>query len=95
MPKGYVIGHITVTDSESYPKYGKLAEEALVKFGGRFLARGGCCDQVEGNGRPRNVILEFESYEAATNYYHSPEYQAAAKIRQGCGECDMVVVEGV
>ena len=95
MPKAYVIGHVTVTDPETYQQYGKLAEAALKLYGGRFLARGGRSNQVEGKGRRRNVILEFESYKTALEYYYSPEYQAAAKIRMECGECDMVVVEGI
>ena len=65
-------------------------DPALKLYGGRFLARGGRSNQVEGKGRRRNVILEFESYKNALEYYYSPEYQAAVKIRLECGECDMV-----
>ena len=40
MPGAYWIGHVTVTDAESYAKYAKGAGPAFEKFGGKFLARG-------------------------------------------------------
>ena len=64
------------------------------KYGVKPLARGGRCSIVEGEGRPRNVVLEAESYEAALAYYHSPEYQAAVAVRKPAGIGEMVIVEG-
>jgi uncharacterized protein (DUF1330 family) len=50
---------------------------------------------MEGVGRPRNVVLEFPSYEAALGYATSPEYADAKALRIGAGTIDIVVVEGV
>ncbi len=50
----------------------------FAKPGGRFLARGGEFQALEGTARQRHVIIEFDSYETALAYYHSPDYQAAA-----------------
>jgi len=50
---------------------------------------------LEGNGRPRVVILEFDSLDLARGYYNSPEYQAARQHRIGAAEFDAVIVEGV
>jgi uncharacterized protein (DUF1330 family) len=94
MPKGYFIARVTVTDPEKYAVYAKLAGEAIRKYGGKPLARGGRMETMEGEGRPRNVVLEFESFEQAVTYYNSPEYQAAKKEREGAGLADMIVVEG-
>lgn len=41
------------------------------------------------------MILEFESYETALACYHSPEYQAALKLRQAYSTAHFVIVEGV
>jgi uncharacterized protein (DUF1330 family) len=49
---------------------------------------------VEGEGRARNVIIEFDSFERAVACYRSPEYQAAVAIRQRCADGEIVVVEG-
>jgi len=95
MPKGYVIVRATVTNPEQWAKYGAMTKVALDKFGGTPVVRGGQCETIEGVGAPRNVVLEFPSYEAALGYARSPEYAEAKKQREGAGVLDMVVVEGV
>ena len=57
--------------------------------------RGGQAEIVEGDGLPRNVVLEFDSFDKAHGYASSPEYAEAKKSRQGAGTLHMVVVEGV
>ncbi len=94
MPKGYWIARVTVNNRDEYPNYVETAKPAFAKYGARFLVRGGRYDAVEGDGRPRNVVIEFDSFEQALACYHSPEYQAAAAIRQGCAEGEIIVVEG-
>jgi uncharacterized protein (DUF1330 family) len=95
MPKAYVIARITVTDPEAYADYVRDATQAIRQYGGRPLARGGAYAALEGETRPRNVILEFESLDQAKRYYHSPEYQAAKAKREGASVADIVAVEGV
>ena len=94
MPKGYVIARISVLDPEGYQAYVAKASEAIKKYGGTPVVRGGRCEIVEGEGRMRNVVIEFESFERAKEYYHSPEYFAARKLRMGISIGDIVVVEG-
>ncbi|HEY8565695.1 MAG TPA: DUF1330 domain-containing protein [Beijerinckiaceae bacterium] len=94
MPKGYVIARVTVTNPEAYAEYVKGASEAIAKYGGKPLVRGGQVETLEGEGRPRNVVIEFESFEQAKRYYHSSEYQAAKAKREGAGLADIVAVEG-
>jgi uncharacterized protein (DUF1330 family) len=95
MPKGYWVAHVTVTDPETYKKYVEAAGPAFTKFNAKFLARGGRCAGPEGPVRPRNVVIEFESYDTALACYNSPEYLAAAKLRQAAGQTDFLIVEGV
>ena len=42
----------------------------------------------------QTVLLEFESVEAAKQWYHSDEYQAAAKLRQAAADCNGVIISG-
>lgn len=92
MPKGYVVTRIDIKDPEAYWRY---AAEAITAHGGRALTRGERYEGLEGKARARNVVLEFESYDAARAWYHSAEYQEAAKaLRQGAAEIEMVLVEG-
>jgi uncharacterized protein (DUF1330 family) len=94
MPKGYWIARVTINNPDRYPDYVSTAKPAFEKYGAKFLVRGGQYDPVEGDGRPRNVVIEFASYEQARECYHSPEYQAAAAIRQECADGEIVLVEG-
>lgn len=94
MPKGYVIARAIVTNPTQWAVYAAAAGEAIAKYGGKPLARGGRIEIAEGEGRARNVVIEFESYEAARTYAFSPEYAAARKLREGAGKIDIVVVEG-
>ncbi len=95
MPKAYVIARVTVTDPDAYAEYAKDATLAIRQYGGKVLARGGTHEALEGEARARNVIIEFESFEQAKRYYHSPEYQAARAKRAGAATGEFVVVEGV
>lgn len=94
MPKAYWIAHVTVTDADQYKHYASDAPIAFKKFGATILARGGSSQQMEGKGRPRNVVIEFPSLQAALDCYNSTEYQAAKAKRHGAGEADIVIVEG-
>ena len=92
--KGYWIARVTVTDPDQYKLYAEATPEAFRKYNARILARGGRYRQLEGEGRPRNVVIEFDSFEDALACYNSPEYQAARAKRIGAGEADIIIVEG-
>lgn len=94
MPKGYVIARAAVTNASQWASYAAAAGEAIKKYGGKPLVRGGQMTVAEGEGRARNVVIEFDSYDAAKAYAFSPEYAAARKLREGAGMLDIVVVEG-
>ena len=94
MPKGYVIAQGIVTNATQWAVYAAKASDAIKQYGGTPLARGGRMEVAEGEGRARNVILEFESFEAARKYAFSPEYAAAKKLREGAGTLNITLVEG-
>ena len=94
MPKGYVISRVDILDPDAYARYAAAATKAIAAHGGRPLARGGRHEALEGEARARNVVLEFESYDAARAYFYSTEYQAARALREGAARMEMVLVEG-
>jgi uncharacterized protein (DUF1330 family) len=94
MPKGYVVARAVVTNATKWGEYAAKAGEAMKQYGGKPLARGGQMTVAEGEGRARNVVIEFESFEAAKTYANSPEYAAARKLREGAGHIDIICVEG-
>lgn len=95
MAKGYWIARVDVRDSERYKDYVSTAKPAFERFGANFLARGGALTELEGKARARNVVIEFPSVQHAIDCYNSPEYQAAAKIRQEVADAEMMIVEGI
>ena len=94
MPKGYVIAQSVVTNATQWAVYAAAASEAIKTYGGKPLVRGGRVEVAEGEGRARNVVIEFESLDAARAYAFSKEYAAARKLREGAGTMNIVVVEG-
>jgi len=93
--KGYVIGEIEVTDPEVYGDYRKQVPATIEKYGGRFAARGGKAEALEGGWSPKRIVLlEFPSYEQALKWYRSPEYAPLIKLRQRASRGELIVVEG-
>lgn len=95
MPKGYIIGHITVNNPEAYQEYVTRDTPILEGYGGRFIVRGGRSEAPEEPMKDRHVVIEFESFEAARRAYFSEEYQEVLQIRLKNASSDIILVEGV
>lgn len=95
MPKAYVIVDMEVRDPVAYEEYRRLSGPAVEAAGGRFLARGGATEVLEGDRVPnRTVLLEFPDADAARAWYDSDLYRAARAARAGCATGSFVLVEG-
>jgi uncharacterized protein (DUF1330 family) len=94
MTKGYWIGRVDVTDPEQYKNYVAANAAPFRKYGARFLVRAGQFENPEGGSRSRNVVIEFPSYQAALDCWHSPEYQAAINHRVSAATIDLVIIDG-
>ena len=93
--KGYWMAMVDITDPAGYPQYVAANKAAFDKYGAKFLVRGGEGEVFEGSAATRLVVIEFESYQQALDCYHSPEYQAALKLRRAYSTAHFAVVEGV
>ncbi len=92
----YVIAIVHVTDPDAYARYKELAPPTIAQYGGRYLARGGRAEVLEGNtDQERMVLLEFDSYEQAKAWWASPEYAAAKPYRQQGATSTILLVEGL
>ncbi len=92
----YVVVDIDVHDPERYREYVERAPEAVAQFGGRYVARAGRTEVLEGDWEPaRFVILEFPTYEDAKAWWASEEYAEAKALRQATATTRMVVTEGL
>lgn len=95
MPKGYIIGMVTVTDTEGYTPYVQKTGDLVTEYGGRYLVRGGSRKVVEGElAHDRMVVIEFPSLEIAQSFYDDPRYVEVRKIRQDNSNAIIVQVVG-
>ena len=93
--KAYVIANIDVQDPARYAEYVKLTPGTIAPFGGRFIARGGRAEKLEGDTAAyRLVILEFPSYDQAKAWYESDGYRVAMAVRQSASRGSLILVEG-
>lgn len=91
----YVVVDIDVKDPETYKQYVALAPASVQAHGGKYLARAGRTEKLEGDWLPRRlVILQFPSVELAREWLDSPDYAPVKKLRHQSASTNMVVIEG-
>ena len=92
----YIVVDISVNDPAAYEEYKKLAPPSIAQYQGRYIARGGATETLEGSWSPtRLVILEFPSMAQARAWWASPEYAPAKALRNRSASSKMVVVDGL
>ena len=93
---GYVIAQIEITDAEIFGKYRDLVAPTIAKHGGRYLMRGAELSPLEETPpKPRLVVIEFESIDAARGWYESDDYAPLVTMRQSAANGPVFIVEGV
>jgi uncharacterized protein (DUF1330 family) len=92
----YVIFDIDVKDPVEYAKYKEMAAPVVAAFGGKYLARGGKTETLEGNWvAKRVVILEFPNAARIKEWLNSKEYSGARALRHKTAQSNAIIVEGV
>ena len=67
--------NIEVKDPDAYDRYLQNSGRVATEKGGTFIARAGRYTQKEGKEFSRNVLVQFDTYEAAVEAYESDDYQ--------------------
>ena len=94
MAKAYIVLTEDVKDPEGMTEYSKVASQTMANA--NLLAFDQKAEVTEGTWHgTQTVLLEFESEEAAKNWYFSDEYQAAVKMRQAAADCNAVILHGL
>ena len=92
----YIIAQIEIRDADRYAEYASQVPATIARYGGRYLARGGKCEALEGQLPGKRIaIVEFESYERAKDWYESEVYRGPKEIRQGASISNLLLVDGV
>jgi uncharacterized protein (DUF1330 family) len=92
----YVVVDLEVIDAEKFERYKQLVPATIEKYGGRYMARGGQVEALEGSWTPKRfVLLEFPSVDRAKQWFESAEYAMPKALRQSCTRSRIIVVEGL
>ena len=92
----YIWANVEVTDPVAYEEYRQRVPAIIAAHGGRYLARGGRSELLEGAVQPnRLVILEFPDMAQLKAFYHSPEYRPLLALRQRTARSSLMALEGV
>jgi len=92
----YIISDLTIRDVVAIEIYRARAAASIAQHGGRYLARGGNIEVLEGTWQPRSIIVvEFPDSEQARAWYRSPEYASALEVRDTALGRNLILVDGV
>ena len=95
MNKGYVVCvYESINNDNALKDYAIKAREAVEKYDGKFLVRGGQNIVTEGRKFVRTVVLEFSSFEKTKEFFYSAEYQAAHELLKDTVIRNHQIIEG-
>ena len=96
MPKGYVIFTEDIHDDAGIGVYAQQAVPTIVQAGGRIIVADDAPEPIEGSWHgQRTVVLEFDTVEAARNWYRSHEYQGVVGLRHAAADSNAAIVTGL
>lgn len=92
----YFVADVEVTDPVAFQEYAKGAPPTVAAYGGRYIARGGALEVLEGTWAPKRLtIIQFDSVERCKAWFNSPEYAPFKEIRKRTTRAKLLVTEGV
>jgi uncharacterized protein (DUF1330 family) len=92
----YLIADVEVLDTVAYEEYRQKVPATIAAYGGRYIARGGATEVLEGSWSPKRcVLLEFPSMAHFKAWWDSPEYVPLRAIRRRATRSNLIVTEGL
>ncbi len=97
---GYIVAEVTVHDAETYDQYVERSGPVLEKYGATLLAHafpseGELIVKEGGRSFERLVIVQFESLDRVTEFYHSDDYQAVIGLRHDSATSHVYHLQGI
>ena len=91
---GYWIIRGNLLDAAALEEYAARFQPIGTKYGVSVVAGKQQSRTVEGPTYGRNLVIRFDSYEAALACYEDPEYQALLPLVQRAQQRELVILEG-
>lgn len=93
----YMIVTAAIHDRDAFISgYGAAAAALIPKFGGEYLLRGPGAELLEGEfgDGASMVISKWPTRDAAREFWNSPEYGEAKKLREGMADVQVLLIDG-
>ena len=91
---GYWIIRGNLRDAAALEEYAAKFQPIGKRYAATIVAGKGRVKTVEGPGYGRNLVIRFDSYEAAVACYEDREYQALLPLIERAQERELAIVEG-
>src|SRR5262250_3809509 len=92
----YFVVELEITNPAGMDPYRAAVGATIEQHGGRFLARAGATELIEGGPEPKRfVLIEFPDTAAFKRWYNSPEYQKILPGRLNNSTARAFITEGV
>ena len=97
MARGYLIAELDVYDETVfYDEYMKAVGPVLESYGARFLVATDRPEVAEGDRMVKRVVLlEFDTFGRAKEFYYSDDYQKVATLRFKSANSHLYLLEGL
>jgi uncharacterized protein (DUF1330 family) len=92
----YLIADVEVLDKVAYEEYRQKVPATIAAYGGRYVARGGATEVLEGSWAPKRcVLIEFPSMAQLKAWWDSPEYVPLREVRRRSTRSNLIATEGL
>jgi uncharacterized protein (DUF1330 family) len=91
----YILVTAVIHDAKRFAAYGSANAALVARMGGKYLVLGPEGDVLEGQPTAgKRVISEWPDKDAALAYWHSAEYAAIRKLREGICDAQVILLDG-
>jgi uncharacterized protein (DUF1330 family) len=80
----FLIADVKLTDDSWVPSYAAVVHDIAARHGGRYLARSGNIETIEGEGLDTTLValIQFPDRASLDAFVNDPDYAPYAKARQ-------------
>ena len=92
----YSVLAVTPTNDDWVADYIGPANKLVAQYGGKYLARTGSHERLEGQGEDSalRIVIEWPSKQAAIDFMNDPEYAPHLKARTAGSKSEHFLIEG-
>lgn len=92
----YMIVDLEIHDAVGFQEYRARVPPLIERHGGRYLARGGEVEVIEGSWQPRRLVLfRFPDRQAIKAFMDDPDYAELKALRIRTCDSNIVAVDGL